>query len=140
MKIVRTRYIPKRVKAISLFGFLLVRPRTRVTNNLLTHEEIHFCQQKETLFVFFFIIYAISWLTNLPLCLFNKRRGQPRYTKKMTSGSTLRVESTFGSSGMIYKCNSASAVAYEDSTSPVMTYYISFDTGSGIGCLQGYCG
>ena len=66
--------------------------------------------------------------------------GKKIYVKKMTSSSTLRVEATYGSSGMIYKCNSASAVAYEDSTSPVMTYYISFDTGSGIGWLQGYCG
>jgi hypothetical protein len=83
MKIIRTRYIPKGVKAISLFGFLLVRPKARVTTILLTHEEIHFCQQKETLFVFFFIIYAISWLINLPLCLLNKKRGQQRYTKRM---------------------------------------------------------
>lgn len=66
--------------------------------------------------------------------------GKKIYVKKMTSSSTLRVQATYGSSGMIYKCNSASAVAYEDSTSPVMTYYISFDTGSGIGWLQGYCG
>ena len=66
--------------------------------------------------------------------------GKKIYVKKMTNSSTLRVQATYGSSGMIYKCNSASAVAYEDSTSPVMTYYISFDTGSGIGWLQGYCG
>lgn len=66
--------------------------------------------------------------------------GKKIYVKKMTSSSRLRVLATFGSTGMIYKCNSASAVAYEDSTNPVMTYYISFDTGSGIGWLQGYCG
>ena len=83
MKIVRTKYIPNGIKAISLFGFLLVRPKARVTNILLTHEEIHFCQQKETLFLLFFIIYGLLWLYNLPLCLFNKKRGQPRYTKRM---------------------------------------------------------
>lgn len=83
MKIVRTQYIPKGVKAISLCGLMIVRPKARVTNILLTHEEIHFCQQKELLFVFFFIIYCLSWLYNLPLCILNKNRGQPRYTKRM---------------------------------------------------------
>jgi len=66
--------------------------------------------------------------------------GKKIYVKKITSGNTLRVQAVYSSSGRIYKCNSATGVAYEDSTSPVMTYYISFDTGSGIGWLQGYCG
>ena len=67
--------------------------------------------------------------------------GKMIYVKKLTSSNTLRVQALYSSSGRLYKCNSATAVAYEDTVNPVMMYYISFDSGSGvIGWLQGYCG
>ena len=70
MKIIYNKWIPvKGFYAISLFGLLFVRdekgekkPVSRVTVN---HETIHLYQQKEMLFIFFFLWYFIEWIVKL---------------------------------------------------------------------------
>ena len=58
MKVVYNSIIPFRgYKAISLFGIVFVRNGCFMTSRDLRHEEIHFSQQKEMLFVFFYLWY-----------------------------------------------------------------------------------
>jgi len=70
MKIIYNKLIPvKGFYAISLFGLLFVRdekgekePVSKVTVN---HETIHYYQQREMLFIFFFLWYLIEWIVKL---------------------------------------------------------------------------
>lgn len=65
MKVILTRHFPlgKRYTAINLFG--LVFAKYRLSRQELNHEYIHTLQQRELLFVGFYIIYIIEWLVRL---------------------------------------------------------------------------
>lgn len=66
MKVVYNSIIPFRgYKAISLFGIVFVRNGCFMTSRDLRHEEIHFSQQREMLFVFFYLWYFVEWLIKL---------------------------------------------------------------------------
>lgn len=66
MKIIRNRLIPfKGFKAINLFGVLFVRKNARVSQRMINHESVHTAQMKETLYVFFYLWYAVEWLVRL---------------------------------------------------------------------------
>ena len=56
MKIVRTTILPfKGFTAINLLGLLFVHPGVYLSEELMNHERIHSAQQREMLFVFFYI-------------------------------------------------------------------------------------
>lgn len=66
MRIIENRFIPfKGFLAVNLFGLVFVRRGTVLYPWDLQHEEIHSRQQRELLYVFFFIIYFLEWLFNL---------------------------------------------------------------------------
>lgn len=68
MLIVENNYIPfKGFQAILLFGVLFVRKGVKITDKLLNHENIHYQQMKELLFIGFYIWYVIEWLIKLPI-------------------------------------------------------------------------
>lgn len=67
MKIIYNKYIPfKGYKAISMFGLIFVRLNPgdwkNISDTAVTHETIHFRQQIEMLFVFFFLWYIIEYI------------------------------------------------------------------------------
>lgn len=67
MKVIRNSIIPfgKWAGAINLFGVIFVKGNMRVTPQVLNHERIHTFQQRELLFIPFYIIYLIEWLIRL---------------------------------------------------------------------------
>ena len=68
MKIVRTTILPfKGFTAINLLGLLFVHPGVYLSEELMNHERIHSAQQREMLFVFFYIAYLLEWLVRLPM-------------------------------------------------------------------------
>lgn len=56
-------------------GLLIVRKeyKSRLNERAINHERIHFEQQKETLFLGFFLWYAIEWIVRL-LFYFNAKK------------------------------------------------------------------
>ena len=68
MKIVRTTILPFRgFTAINLLGVLFVHPGVYLSHELMNHERIHTAQQREMLFVFFYLAYTLEWLARLPM-------------------------------------------------------------------------
>lgn len=68
VKIVRTTILPfKGFTAINLLGLLFVHPGVYLSEELMNHERIHSAQQREMLFVFFYIAYLLEWLVRLPM-------------------------------------------------------------------------
>lgn len=68
VKIVRTSFLPFHgFSAINLMGVLFVHPGVYLSNELMNHERIHTAQQREMLFVGFYMAYFIEWLVRLPM-------------------------------------------------------------------------
>lgn len=67
MIIIRNRYIPfGRYTAVNLFGVVFAKQElSRVVRN---HEFIHTLQQRELLFVGFYVLYVFEFLVRLALC------------------------------------------------------------------------
>ena len=66
MKIIRQRLIPfGRYGAINLCGLLFVKPGMALTPEIINHERIHSAQQRELLYLPFFILYLLEWLLRL---------------------------------------------------------------------------
>ena len=53
--------------AINLLGVLFVHPGVYLSRELMNHERIHTAQQREMLFLFFYIAYFFEWLLRLPM-------------------------------------------------------------------------
>lgn len=65
-KIIRTRHFPMRpFYGISLFGLLIFRSDARLAESDIRHETIHYLQQREWLFVGFFILYMLEFVWHL---------------------------------------------------------------------------
>lgn len=63
MKIIYNNLIPmKGYKAVNLFGVLFAREGARLTDIDINHEAIHTAQMKETLYVVFYLWYAVEWI------------------------------------------------------------------------------
>ena len=65
MKIIHNKWIPfgRGMYAINLFGFIFTKQHlSRVDEN---HENIHTLQQRELLFVFFYLFYVTEWLVRV---------------------------------------------------------------------------
>ena len=68
MKIIRTSILPFRgFSAVNLLGILFVHHGVYLSNEMMNHERIHTAQQREMLFVFFYMAYFIEWLVRLPM-------------------------------------------------------------------------
>ena len=68
MKIIRTSVLPFRgFSAINLLGILFVHHGVYLSNEMMNHERIHTAQQREMLFVFFYLAYLLEWLVRLPM-------------------------------------------------------------------------
>lgn len=64
--IIRNNIIPfKGYAAINLFGILFVRNGVRIDDYLINHELIHTRQMKEMLYIGFYIVYLLFWLSML---------------------------------------------------------------------------
>lgn len=76
MKIIKNQTIPfKGFAAINIFGILFVRKEyaeryegTWQYEKMINHERIHWEQQKETLFILFYIWYGLEWLIRFLGC------------------------------------------------------------------------
>lgn len=68
MKIVYNNWIPfKGFMAINLFNICFVRNECMYKMNdiAINHESIHSAQQKELLYIFFYILYIFEWIMKL---------------------------------------------------------------------------
>ena len=64
MLVIKCRLVPKRF-CVNLFGSLWTRDISWIDKYVINHEKIHTAQQRELLFVFFYIIYFLEWLVRL---------------------------------------------------------------------------
>ena len=62
--VVRCRLIPKGI-CVNLFGSIWTRDASWIDKYIVNHERIHTAQQRELLFVPFYILYVIEWLFRL---------------------------------------------------------------------------
>lgn len=63
MKIIYNNLIPfKGYKCINLFGVLFARKGTRIDDITINHESIHTAQQRELLYIIFYILYLIEYV------------------------------------------------------------------------------
>jgi len=68
VKIVRTSFLPfYGFSAVNLLGVLFVHPGVYLSHEMMNHERIHTAQQREMLFVFFYLAYFMEWLVRLPM-------------------------------------------------------------------------
>ena len=75
MKIIKNHIIPFGTFVAMCIGpWIFVKDINKVTTTLITHEAIHWAQQKETLIVGFFILYGIMFLWELVRCTFDPLR------------------------------------------------------------------
>ncbi|MCQ2129217.1 MAG: hypothetical protein MJZ08_07315 [Bacteroidaceae bacterium] len=65
MKVIRNRFIPfgHDYFAVNILG--VVFAKEALDSHALNHEYIHTMQQKEMLYLFFFLWYAVEWLFRL---------------------------------------------------------------------------
>lgn len=65
-EVIHNRWLPfKGFTAINLFGLVFVREGTRMNPVLMNHERIHTVQQKEMLYICFYLWYLAEWLVHL---------------------------------------------------------------------------
>lgn len=62
--IVKSRLIPKGI-CVNLFGTFWARDTSWIDKYVVNHERIHTAQQRELLFIPFYILYGIEWLVRL---------------------------------------------------------------------------
>lgn len=68
MKVIYNDYLPLgKFVAMNIFGVLFVRRHARhlLTPKLINHELIHSRQQRELLYIFFFILYFAEYIVRL---------------------------------------------------------------------------
>lgn len=64
MRIFRCRLVPKHY-CVNLFGTIWVRDSSWIDMYVVNHERIHTAQQRELLFIFFYIFYVVEYLVRL---------------------------------------------------------------------------
>ena len=74
MKVVENKLLPlKGYKALCLFKWILVKPGTILSQRNYNHEATHWAQQKEMLFLFFYLLYGLEWLIKYSIVLDAKK-------------------------------------------------------------------
>lgn len=64
MKIIKCRLVPRNY-CVNLFGTVWARDTSWIDAQVINHERIHTAQQRELLFVAFYIVYAVEWIGRL---------------------------------------------------------------------------
>lgn len=64
MRIVKCRFVPKHY-CVNIFGTAWVRDPSWIDSHVINHESIHTAQQRELLFVVFYVVYFVEWLCRL---------------------------------------------------------------------------
>lgn len=59
--IVKCRLMPKGI-CLNLFGTFWARDTSWIDKYVINHERVHTAQQRELLFITFYIIYVLEWL------------------------------------------------------------------------------
>ena len=69
MKVIYNKYFPfGSFFATNIFGIIFCRSdKGRISETTKNHEYIHTMQQREMLFIFFYLAYVIEWLVRLPM-------------------------------------------------------------------------
>lgn len=62
--IIKCRFMPKGI-CLNLFGTFWARDTSWIDRYVVNHERIHTAQQRELLFIPFYIIYLIEWMIRL---------------------------------------------------------------------------
>ena len=62
--IIKCRLIPKGI-CVNIFGTYWARDTSWIDKYVINHERIHTAQQRELLFLPFYILYGIEWLIRL---------------------------------------------------------------------------
>ena len=58
--------LPRRgSSAINLFGDLFCKPKTKISDITINHEQMHTEQMKEMLYIPFYLLYGVEWLIKL---------------------------------------------------------------------------
>lgn len=65
-KVFRCRLIPKRF-CLNFFGIILSRDTSWISPRVLRHEAIHSAQQRELLWIPFYLLYILEWIWQLLL-------------------------------------------------------------------------
>ena len=67
MKIIYNKFIPfKGFVAINLFGFIFARKEYKpLSTRVINHEAIHSAQMKELLYIGFYLLYLLEWITRV---------------------------------------------------------------------------
>ncbi len=60
-RIIVTKLMPKGI-CLNLFGLFLTQDKSWIDKYVINHELIHSAQQKELLWITFYIIYLIEWI------------------------------------------------------------------------------
>ena len=63
-RVIKTKLVPKGI-CLNLFGFFLTQDKSWIDKYVINHELIHSAQQKELLWIPFYVIYLIEWLFRL---------------------------------------------------------------------------
>lgn len=63
-RVIVTRFAPKGL-VLNLFGFYLTRDDSWVTPRIINHERIHDAQQRELLYIPFYLLYLLEYLFRL---------------------------------------------------------------------------
>ncbi|MDE6341899.1 MAG: hypothetical protein K2K93_06240 [Muribaculaceae bacterium] len=63
-RIVRCRWMPKRY-CLNFFGIVLTRDTGWINSGVVNHERIHTAQQRELLWIPFYILYIMEWIVRL---------------------------------------------------------------------------
>lgn len=60
-KVIHTKLVPKGF-CLNLFGCFLTQDKFLIDKYVINHEKIHNAQQKELLWIPFYVIYLVEWL------------------------------------------------------------------------------
>ena len=63
-KIIQTKLVPKGI-CLNFFGLFLTQDKSWIDKYVVNHELIHTAQQKEMLWLPFYIVYLIEWVIRL---------------------------------------------------------------------------
>lgn len=64
VRIIKSRLAPKGF-CVNLFGTLWARDPSWIDRHVINHEKIHTAQQRELLFIPFYILYVLEWVVRL---------------------------------------------------------------------------
>lgn len=62
--IIKTNLVPKGI-CLNFFGLFLTRDKSWIDKYIVNHERIHTAQQKEMLWIPFYVAYILEWLIKL---------------------------------------------------------------------------